>query len=206
MAIKTNWQAILGAFSNAADDVNQARNLRAQQGELNRGYSAVAADQQRANAMIGDVVSGVRASTPDTYRVPLERTYSAAAQAPVVTASVAPGVGSSRFKADAASGTKRARAYGGRSGAALATIDAATRQRVAEGNAAAELGSNLQTVQHDAGLEDFLARMAAQRQRPNPWTALLASMGTRIAQNYAGANPADALQEIDLSTIPARRY
>jgi hypothetical protein len=206
MPIKTNWQALLGAFSNAVGDIDTANTLGSQRDELNRGYGAIAGEQQRANKLIGDTVAGVRASTPDTYAAPLARDYSAAAQRPTIAASTAPRVGSSRFKSEQLAAGKNARAYGGRSAGALAVVDAASRQRQAESNLAAQAGSDLQTVGRSAGLDDFLARMAAARQRPNPWTTLLAGIGTRIAQNYVGANPADQLQEIDLSTIPARRY
>lgn len=198
-----DWQTLLGGLSGAASDVAARNNLNAQQRDLQRGYGAVAGDQGKANAMIGDLVAKLRGSTPVTYAKPLAQQYGAAAQAAPVAASQPANIGSSRYKAGKAAAAKSVRGYGGRSATALAVLDAATRQRTAEGEAAAQTGSELQTVGRTAGLDSFLAQLAAQRQRVNPWTSLLAGIGTRIANNYRAA-PDESLQEIDVNTIPKR--
>jgi hypothetical protein len=199
-----NWQMLLGGLSNAAGDIATRNNLNSQRARITKGYGDVANDQARANTMIGDTVAELASSNPSTYATPLAREYGAAAQAAPVTASVAPNIGSQRFKTESAAAKGAVSGYGGRSAAALAAVDAAQRQRTHEGEAMGQLSSDLTTVGRNAGMDEFLARLQAQRQRVNPWTQLLAAIGGRIATNFTAKNPNDALREIDVNTIPAR--
>lgn len=195
--MRFDWRGLVGGLSAALPTITAARANRRAAGDLEAGQQELLRRQQEADAMIGDEIGAIAASNPEGERRQSLADYTTAIARsriePNVNASIAPNLGGTQYKADAAAGNMRNAQELRRTSDLVSRIDAPGFQRQREGERANRTASNVRELGRQGDTAAFLARLRAGRRRPNPWVQLISSLGTQIAGNYEpglkGKNP-----------------
>lgn len=143
---------------------------------------------QIANKSTGDYVAALRKNAAGSTQGGSTSGGSQTGGASVSALAPASGA-SSRYAAGTAQSQKDVQDYGNTYAGEMGDIDAATRQRIDEGNAMGTLGTQLNTLGAKSYGTNFVDQLRAQvAGQQNPWVALMSG----LVKNGAGAYAANA--------------
>lgn len=179
-----DWRVLLSALSSAAPQLAEAKASRRQQEALAQGELEAAAAQQRADKLLGDEVTKLSTSTPQPERMESKAGYVQALKRARAAPASGPNLGGERYQASLKNAAAATESYGRRTGDFYSQIDAPALQRQHEGQSFALASSRAADAGRQAETAQYLARLRAQRIRPNPWVKFLAGIGGQIANNY----------------------
>lgn len=177
MGVETLIGLGLSAAGAAYNAKQQQDTAKRQNDTAVAGLMQQAADQKQANAAVNQTVQKVAGSTPEAAREAslnsfLTQLQQSRAQANGDGTAV---TGSNRYATDKASANADTANFGARTADLLSRITAPGMQRQQEGQAFAQLGSDVGTIQRQSQADQFLEELRQRSIQPNPWGSALAS-------------------------------
>jgi hypothetical protein len=188
---------------------DQARKKQDQ--EAARGIMQQAELQRQASDKVQQNIQTLQGSNPDAERAAAETDFLMAlqkAQQPGSTAVGGVAGGSQRYAEDVAASKTSSAADATDKAKTQARIDAPRYQRVAEGQDAADLASQLSLVDGASQGQDYLTQLRVNSITPNPWATALGSGLTAYGGAMATKQPAAKKTSISTSTpyVDTRGY
>lgn len=178
-----DWRMLLSGLAAAAPQLAEAKAARRQQAELDRGEMEALAAQKRADDALGNQVTKLEQSGPGEAQQESRAGYAQALKKARMQ-TVGPNVGGDRYQEQLKTANASSAAYGARTGDFYAAIDAPARQRDTERQGFERAQSAAADAGRQADMAQYLAKIRAQRIRPNPWAKFLSGIGSQIASNY----------------------
>lgn len=184
------------AASTAATAYNTRQTMKKADAALASGIRKRAATQRRADAKIDQAITETGASRPDAASI--NQQYQQALQGTEQNARAGQTLSGLSKEYDAATTAATAGREASVSKVAdlLSRIDAASQQREREGQARANLGSNLGVLERESQGQDFLAKLKAQSVRRNPWLDMFAKGLQAYATRGAGGSIGSSLGSV----------
>lgn len=178
-----DWRILLSALSSAAPQLADAKASRRQQDALAQGELEASAAQTKADKALGDQVANLQTSGPGAAQAESRVGYAQALKR-ARQQTVGPNVGGERYQAGLKDAGAASASYGARTGDFYAAMDAPAVQRDRENQGFAQARAVAADAGRSAETAQYLAKLRAQRIRPNPWAKLLGGIGSQIANNY----------------------
>jgi hypothetical protein len=202
---------LLAAAGTGTQMLGQQSALRRQDRTLAEGLRRQAELQRQAAGRTMEHIEGFGESGPEQDEARSREAFMQALRAAQEPAEGGlPGVpgASPRYAEDVAAGRGQVMGEAGERAGRLATIDAPTHQRLREAAQLGRTGFDVGELGRQSQAQDFLARLRASGQQPNPWIqaagSLMQGMGTGMAMRppaMAAAVPAG--QTISVAGAPA---
>lgn len=182
--------AAIAAAGAGVQQVDQHRTAQQQDEQAAQGIRIQGADQQKADAQVGQNIQKLQQSSPETARANAANAFLSQLRrnSAVATGSGAVTGGSSRYRADLNTSGKDVADYGASVADTQSRIMAPELQRQQEGQNAQQLASNLSEIGRQSSADQFLSQLRMRGLTGNPWLqaggSILSGVGNGLASSY----------------------
>jgi len=194
MGTEAAWvPLVMSAVAAGASEYNNRRTARKQDREIAQGIREQAQTRREATQKVNEVVDKTAESDASTFRdermSSMQRAIAGARQKALNSVNQEGGISDTAAAYQGRAGTG-ATDYAGALAGLFSVMDAAGDQRLSERNLSGDANMDLARLSGDASQSEFLARLRANRHRPNPWinigAAALSGAGQGIATGAFG--------------------
>lgn len=190
MGTEVAWVPLVAAALGSGASIYNARRTDSRRdAALAQSMRNTRAGQDRANAVVRDLIADTAASNPEAEKAKALAGYTEALRRSAgnnTSAIQQPGAASDAFKADAAKATLGVAEGGDKLAGLMARVDGAVGQRRNEANQRVDVQGILNMLGRDMEGQNFIDRLRMDSITENPWLSAFSQAANGFAGSYSG--------------------